>query len=68
MFFLFPDQPIPLDINTLYFDDLEQSRTEEEFFRNPGDVMIGDIVQVKDEFAFDLKTLGEADEVAIEDD
>ena len=63
------DQSIPLDpIGTLYFDDLEQSRTEEEFFRNPGDVMIGDIVQVKDELAVDLQTLSEADEVAIEGD
>ncbi len=63
------DQPIPLDpVGTLYFDDLEQFRTEEEFFRNPGDVMIGDIVQAKDESAVDLQTLSEADEVAIEDD
>lgn len=62
------DQPIPLDIGTLYFDDLEQSRTEEEFFRNPGDVMIGDIVQVEDKSAVDLQTLSEADEVAIEGD
>jgi hypothetical protein len=62
------DQPIPLDLGTLYFDALEQSRTEEEFFRNPGDVMIGDIVQAKDEFADDLQILSEADEVAIEGD
>jgi hypothetical protein len=63
------NQPIPLDpIGTSYFDDLEQPRTEEEFFRNPGDVMIGDIVQVKDESAVDLQILSEADEVAIEGD
>jgi hypothetical protein len=63
------DQPIPLDsVGTSYFDDLEQSRTEEEFFRNPGLVMIGDIVQAKDESALDLQTLSEADEVAIEGD
>jgi len=62
------DQPIPLDNDTLYFDDLEQSRTEAEFFRDPGAVMIGDIVQVKDKSAADLQTLSEADEVAIEDD
>jgi len=62
------DQPIPLDDDTLYFDDLEQSRTEAEFFGDPGGVMIGDIVQVKDKSAAALQTLTEADEVAIEDD
>ena len=62
------NQPIPLDIDTLYFDALEQPRTEAEFFGNPVDVMIGDIVQAKDESASNLQALSEADEVAIEGD
>jgi hypothetical protein len=59
-------QPIPLDGGTLYFDELDQLRTEEEFFRNPGDVMLGDEVKVVDDSAIDLEVLMEADEVSIE--
>ena len=62
------DQSIPLDGGTLYFDDAEAERSEEEFFRNPGDVMLGDVVRATDISAALLDVLGEADEVAIEDD
>jgi len=60
-------QAIPLDVGTLYFDDTGAPRTEEEFFRTPGDVMIGDIVSAKDAAAADLTTVGEGDEVSLED-
>ncbi len=61
-------QEIPLDpIVTKYFDDMEVERTEDEFFRNPGYVMLGDIVQAVDLSAVDLDVLGESDEVSIED-
>jgi hypothetical protein len=60
-------QPIPLDAGTLYFDSTGQPRTEEQFFRNPGDVMLGDIVEATDESALDLSSLSEADTVEIED-
>jgi Domain of unknown function (DUF5666) len=60
-------QPVPLDVGTLYFDDLGASRTEEEFFRNPGDVMIGDVVRAEDLSASNLSTLLETDEMEIED-
>ena len=60
-------QPVPLDAGTLYFDDLGASRTEEEFFRNPGDVMIGDVVRAEDLSASSLSTLSETDEMEIED-
>jgi hypothetical protein len=59
-------QPIPLDAGTLYFDETETQRTEEEFFRNPGDVMLGDIVKATDASAVDLSVLSEADEVELE--
>ena len=59
-------QSIPLDAGTQYFDEAEFMRTEEEFFRNPGDVQLGDIVGAKDEEAADLSVLFEADEVEIE--
>ena len=58
---------VPLDGDTLYFDRFDASRTAEEFFRTPGDVMIGDIVSAEDEDAASLSTLTEVDEVAIED-
>jgi len=61
------DQPIPLDGATSYFDVLDAPRSEEEFFRNPGDVMLGDTVKVSDESAADAAVLSEADEVEIED-
>ncbi len=41
-------------------------RTEEEFFRNPGDVMLGDVVKAEDQNAADLSALTESDEVEIE--
>lgn len=59
-------QPVPLDAGTVYFDGLGQTRTEEEFFRNPGDVQLGDIVRAKDQEAASLSVLGESDEVEIE--
>lgn len=59
-------QPIPLDGATLYFDATETPRTEEQFFRNPGDVVLGDVVGVKDRSAASLSALSEADEVELE--
>jgi len=63
-------QPVPLDGGTEYRDAQGQSRSEEEFFRNPGDVQLGDVVRARDQDAADLQALGEADEVRIagEDD
>ena len=52
---------------TLYFDDLGMRRTEEQFFRDPGDVMLGDVVSAEDFEALSLSTLTEADEVSIDD-
>jgi len=62
------DQPIPIDAGTLYFDSLDQLRTETEFFEDPGDVELGDIVRARDEDAVDDSALLEADEVEIEFD
>ncbi|HEB88236.1 MAG TPA: hypothetical protein ENI85_01575, partial [Deltaproteobacteria bacterium] len=59
-------QSIPLNPTTAYFDDLGQPRTEEQFFRNPGDVMSGDVVRVRDMAAADLAVLAEADRVDLE--
>ena len=59
-------QPIQIDGETLYFDLLSQNRTEEEFFRNPGDVMLGDLVKATDDSASDLRVLADADEVELE--
>ncbi|MFK7899109.1 MAG: DUF5666 domain-containing protein [Myxococcota bacterium] len=59
-------QSIPIVSGTLYFDDLDQARTEEEFFRTPGDVMLGDLVKATDEDAANLRVLGVADEVELE--
>ncbi len=59
-------QSIPLDGSTLYRDGSGQSRSEEQFFRNPGDVQLGDIVRARDSDASDLSLLTEADEVEIE--
>lgn len=59
-------QSVPLDAGTVYRDDLGQTRTEEEFFRNPGDVQLGDIVRARDEDAADFSTLIESDEVEID--
>lgn len=61
-------QPIPLDGGTLYFNESGASRSEEQFFRVPGDVMLGDIVRAQDNSALDLSALGEADEIEIEED
>lgn len=60
-------QSVPLNLETLYFDDLGASRTEEEFFRDPGDVMLGDVVSAEDFEASSLSTLTEADEVSTDD-
>lgn len=59
-------QPIPLGGSTVYRDVFDQSRTEEEFFRNPGDVMLGDVVRARDDDAGNLSLLSEADEVEVE--
>lgn len=59
-------QPIPLAGGTQYFDVSGQSRSEEEFFRNPGDVMLGDVVRAEDQDAANLSLLSESDEVEIE--
>jgi hypothetical protein len=61
------DQPISVDGATAYFDDLGQPRTEDEFFENPGDVQLGDVVKVTDLGALQLDVLGEADIVELED-
>ena len=45
---------------------LDQERSEEAFFRNPGDVALGDVVRAIDASAIDLEALGEADEVELE--
>lgn len=55
------------DAGTAYFDALGMPRSEEQFFRNPGDVRVGDVVSLKDEDAGSLSTLDELDEVEIED-
>ena len=60
-------QSVPLNMGTLYFDDLGAPRTEEQFFRDPGDVMLGDVVSAEDFEALSLSTLTEADEVSIDD-
>ena len=60
-------QSVPLNLETLYFDDLGAPRTEEEFFRDPGDVMLGDVVSAEDLSALSLSTLTEADEVSTDD-
>jgi hypothetical protein len=60
------DQMIPLDAMTAYFDAADFSRTEEEFFRTPGDVNLGDKVVVKDEDAGDPAILAEADTVELD--
>lgn len=60
------DQPIPTDAGTLYFDALDQPRTETQFFETPGDVELGDIVRARDQDATDDRALLEADEVEIE--
>lgn len=59
-------QPVPLDGGTQYRDQNDQSRTEEQFFRNPGDVALGDIVRARDDNAANLSTLSESDEVELE--
>lgn len=59
-------QSVPLDGGTQYRDENDQSRSEEEFFRNPGDVALGDIVRAKDESAANLSALTESDEVELE--
>lgn len=61
-------QFLPIDSGTLYFDSAEQSRTEEEFFRSPGDVMLGDVVRATDFSAANLQILTEADEIELEDE
>ena len=60
------EQPIALDMATAYFDAADQPRTEEEFFRTPGDVNLGDAVEVTDQNALASDTLGFADTVELE--
>lgn len=60
-------QMIPLHATTAYFDELEQPRSEEEFFENPGDVQLDDVVKVTDLDALQSDALLEADLVEIED-
>ncbi|MEO1933325.1 MAG: DUF5666 domain-containing protein [Myxococcales bacterium] len=60
------DQLIPLDVETRYFDSDSAIRTQEEFFRIPGDVMLGDVVEATDISAEDPEILGKADEVGLE--
>jgi len=57
---------VPLDAATLYFDESGTPRSEEEFFRNPGDVMLDDIVRARDSNAANLSVLAESDEVEIQ--
>lgn len=59
-------QSIPLDGGTQYRDANGQSRSEEEFFRTPGDVALGDVVRARDQNAANLSALTESDEVEIE--
>ena len=59
-------QSIPLDGGTQFRDASGQTRTEEEFFRNPGDVVLGESVRAKDQDATDLSTLTESDELEIQ--
>ena len=60
------EQTIPLDMETTYFDAAEQPRTEEEFFRTPGDVNLGDRVVVTDENALSPDLLGVVDSVELD--
>ena len=60
-------QPVDLTNGPLYFDATGATRTATEFFENPGDVMLGDVVRAEDESATSLSTLGPVDEVEIED-
>lgn len=60
--------PVALDGLTTYRDAGGQLRTEEEFFRSPGDVALGDGVRVTDQDAADPAMLGVADVVEINDD
>lgn len=60
-------QPVPLDAGTVYRDADGVVRSEEEFFRNPGDVFLGDIVRARDRDAASLSVLTEADEVELQD-
>ena len=58
---------IPIGPGTLYFDLDDTRRSETEFFRDPGDVGLGDVASAKDEDALDLTTFSEVDEIALED-
>jgi hypothetical protein len=61
-------QDVPIDPMTLFFDELEQSRTAAEFFGPPtSDLRLDAIVEARDLDAADLSILGLADEVEIED-
>lgn len=59
-------QSVPLDGGTQYRDENDQSRSEEEFFRNPGDVALDDVVRARDQDAANLSILGESDDVELE--
>ncbi len=60
------DQPIPLAMSIQYFDSMGMSRTEDQFFRNPGDVNPGDDVEIKDISAVSPDVLLEADEIELD--
>jgi hypothetical protein len=59
-------QPVPVDGGTEYRDVDGQQRTADQFFRNPGDVAIGDVVSARDKDAANLSVLTESDEVQIQ--
>ncbi len=61
------EQMVPLDNTvTAYFDAFGLQRTEEEFFRTPGDLSLGDRVVVTDENAVSPGALGPADTVELD--
>lgn len=60
-------RPVPIDPGTIYFDALGALRTEEQFFRSPGDVQLGDVVRAEELAAAILSSLTETDEIEIED-
>ena len=67
-------QPVPIHpidamdvMTTSYFNQLGNPRSEKQFFSNPGDVQLSDIVRVTDVGALQSDALLEADIVRIDD-
>jgi len=61
-------QPVEPDEDmTDHFDQFGVLLTQEEFFRMPGGVVLGDVVRAEDREAADLSSLSEVDELEIED-